>query len=200
VELRIFEAFRSSAGLPSPRTASVHAEPGSVCGTVFHMRRYLDYFEQRQPVPAPRHVAFGIARHAGSANLRPNRINPARRRNTDLARQCRASFAVAAHPRQFFVDEFSRDQIECDVVLGGKPRPVRRVGTTRAAGLAQALGIHGGACLFHASGLARNEAVNHQGSCHQGSRCQVSLGTSQTRLLRHLARSRSRRSGYFSSR
>jgi hypothetical protein len=53
------------------------SEPGSICYPVFQMRRYLDDFEWRQPVPAPRHVAFGIAGHAGAANFRPHRINPA---------------------------------------------------------------------------------------------------------------------------
>ena len=95
-----------------------------------------------------------------------------------------------SHPRQSVVDEFFGDQIERRIVLGGEARPVRGIRTTGAAGLARAFDIDGRIVRFHVFGLARNEGAGHQ----------VSFGASQIRLLRHFARSRSRRSGYFSSR
>src|SRR5258708_10613490 len=140
-------------------------------------------------MPAPRHRAFGIAGHAGAADLGPRRIDRARRRDADLARQRRTAIAVAAHPRQSFIDELFRNQVELRVILGGEARPVLRIAAAGPAGLARAFDIDGWTAVLHACRLARNEAVGHQ----------VSFGASQTRLLRHLARSRSRRSGYFSS-
>ena len=76
---------------------------------------------------APRHQAFDIAGHAGPADFGPRRMDHARGRNPDMARQRRTAVAVAAHARQFFIDEFCRDQIERRVVLGGEPRPVLRI-------------------------------------------------------------------------
>ena len=52
-----------------------------------------------QPMPLPRHRAFGIAGHAGPAYLGPHRIDRACRRLADLARQRRTAVAVAAHSR-----------------------------------------------------------------------------------------------------
>jgi hypothetical protein len=148
-------------------------------------------------VPSSRHLAFGIAGHAGPADFGPIGINSARRRDADLAGQRRTAVAVAAHSRQFFVDEFFRNEIERGIVLGGEARPVRRIRTARAAGLAGAGIINGWIASFHASRLARNGATRQLG---RAGAYQVSSGCSQTRLLRHLALSRSRRSGYFSSR
>src|SRR5258708_38813710 len=99
--------------------------------------------QRRQAVPSPRHLTFGIAGHAGPADFGPISINSARGLDADLAGQGRAAVAVAAHARQFRVDEVFRNAIERGVVLGGEPRPVRRIGTARAAGLARAFGIDG---------------------------------------------------------
>jgi hypothetical protein len=145
-------------------------------------------------VPFSRHRAFGIARQAGSADLGPRRVNHARRRYTDFSGQCRAAFAVATHARQSFIDEFFRDQIERRVVLGGEAGPVRGIRTACAAGLARAFGSYRG-MAFHAAGLEHDRDNGNRGRADQ-----MSLGGSQTRLRRHLALSRSRRSGYFSSR
>src|SRR5580700_230924 len=54
-----------------------------------------------------------------------------------------------------------------------------------------------GAFVSMLEGLARTSVIGQLTAKHLH---QVSLGASQTRLLRHLALSRSRRSGYFSSR
>jgi hypothetical protein len=53
--------------------------------------------QHRQTVPPPRHRAFGISGQAGAADLGPHLVDDARRRHADLARQCRAPIAVAAH-------------------------------------------------------------------------------------------------------
>ena len=105
--------------------------------------------QSRQSMPSPRHRTFDIAGHAGPAHLGPHRINGARGGHADLARQGRAAVAVAAHARQFFVDKFLRDQIERSVVLGGEARPVPRIGTAGAAGLAGAFDSHGWAVCLH---------------------------------------------------
>jgi hypothetical protein len=97
--------------------------------------------QHRQPMPSPRHRAFGIAGHAGPAYFGAHRIDRARRRHPDSARQRRTAFAIAAHSREPVVDEFFRDQLQRGVILGGEPWPVRRIGTAGAAALA-------GACLI----------------------------------------------------
>src|SRR3981081_813071 len=108
------------------------------------------------------------------------------------AGQGRAAPAAAAHPRQSFIDEFCRDQVERRVVLGGEPRPVLRIRTARAARLARAFGSNGWIVFLHALPLAWNGAI---GQLAVRVACQVSLGGSQTRLLRHFALSVARRSG-----
>src|ERR1700716_3960579 len=104
------------------------------------------------------------------------------------------------------MDEFFRNQIERRVVLGGEARPVRRIRTAGAAGLARALDVNSWTGCLPAF-LLEHDSENWQpalprvktGRLAVPAR-QVSLGGSQTRLLRHLALSKSRRSGYFSSR
>src|SRR3990170_8668687 len=100
-------------------------------------------------MPAPRHVAFGIAGHAGPADFGPQRVDPARGREPDLAGQRGTAVAVAAHSRQSVVDEFFRDEIERRVVLDGEAGPARRIRTARAAGLARAFGMHGWIVVLH---------------------------------------------------
>jgi hypothetical protein len=114
--------------------------------------------ERRQAVPSSRHFALDVAGHAGSADIGPHWVNPARRRHADLARQRRAPIPVAAHSRQFLVDELCRNEIERRVVLGGEPRPVRRIRAAGAAGLAGVADIDGRIEVFHGSGLARFRA------------------------------------------
>ena len=164
-----------------------------------------DHAEHRQAVPSSRHVAFGIAGHAGAAHFGPHGVNPARGRHADPARQRRAAIAVAAHARQPLVDEICRDEIERRVVLGGEPRPVRRIGAAGPASLAGVFDIDGRIVVFHRIGLARfrarsSSALDAETGSRRAEPVRSRSGCSQTRLLRHRARSRSRRSGYFSSR
>src|SRR5712671_1586466 len=146
-------------------------------------------------MPLPRHVALGIAGHAGAADIGPNSVNPATNGNANLARQRRAAVAVAAHSRLPLVDEFLRDQGERRVVLDAEARPVRRIAAAGTAALAEAFGIKGGLGPIHPVRLTRKPGAGQPASNYQGS-----LGCSQTRLCRHFARSTSRLSGYFSSR
>jgi hypothetical protein len=89
-------------------------------------------------MPSPRHAAFDIAGHAGSAHLGAHRVNHATGRNSDPARQRRTAVAIAAHPRLPFVDVVFRNEIERVVVFGREARPVLRIRTTSTARLARA--------------------------------------------------------------
>src|SRR4051812_31159144 len=106
-------------------------------------------------MPSPRHGAFGIAGHAGSADLGPHRINPARGGNANLAVQRRAPFALAAHARQCVVDESFGNELERRVVLGSEPWPAARIRTACAASLARAGLSTKIVDCFHCAGLAR---------------------------------------------
>src|ERR1700722_2700055 len=137
---------------------------------------------ERQPRQSPfaaRQRAFGVARHAGAAYFGPHGIDDAGGFDPDPPRQRRTAVAVAAHAGLSLVDELCRNEVERRVVFGRKTRPVMRIGAAGAAGLARTFGFGRRLAGFH----------HH-----------ISLGASHTRLRRHFARSRSRRSGYFSSR
>ena len=88
-------------------------------------------------MPAPRHVAFGIAGQAGPAHFRPDLIDPARGMRAHFTGQRRAAIALAAHTGQPVVDEFFRNEIELRVILGGEARPVAGIRTAGATGLAR---------------------------------------------------------------
>ena len=75
-------------------------------------------------MPLPRNDAFGVARHAGPADLGTNGIDLAGGRHPDPAGQRGAAVAVATHARSSLIDEFLRNEIQRGVILGGKARPV----------------------------------------------------------------------------
>jgi hypothetical protein len=81
---------------------------------------------------APRLLAGLIARQAHSANLRPERINRARRRHADLD-QSGAAISFATHAAVVVIDEESWNPIELGIVLRREPRPIRRKRTARTA-------------------------------------------------------------------
>jgi hypothetical protein len=101
-------------------------------------------------VPSPCHGTFGIAGHAGPADLGTNGIDQAGGRHPDPAGQRGTAVAVATHARSSLVDEFLRNEIERGVILGGKARPVGRMRAAGAARLARAFDCHGRIILFHA--------------------------------------------------
>jgi hypothetical protein len=74
-----------------------------------------------------------ITRQAHSANLRPERINRARRRRADLTDQSGAAISFATHATVVVIDEESRNPIELGIALRREPRPIRRKRTARAA-------------------------------------------------------------------
>src|SRR5207247_911213 len=80
-----------------------------------------------KPKPLPRHVALGVAGHAGAADLGPDRVDLATNANAHLARQRRTALAVAAHAGLPRVDELFRDQRQCLIVLDAEARPVLRI-------------------------------------------------------------------------
>ena len=82
---------------------------------------------------ASRLLAGLIARQAHSANLRPERINRARRRHADLTDQSGAAISFATHATVIVIDEESRNPIELGIALRREPRPIRRKRTARAA-------------------------------------------------------------------
>ena len=82
---------------------------------------------------APRLLAGLITRQAHSANLRPERINRARRRHADLTDQSGAAISFATHATVVVIDEESWNPIELGIALRREPRPIRRKRTARAA-------------------------------------------------------------------
>ena len=97
-----------------------------------------------------RHQTLGIARHAGTADVRSDVVNAASRRFADFAGQGRTAHALAVHARQVGRYIFFRDAVELRIVLGGEAWPFGRIGTARAAALAveerSGLVLRGKAC------------------------------------------------------
>jgi len=77
-----------------------------------------------QAEPMPRQLAGFIARFTSAANLWPNTVDGARRRNADLAQQGGATIAVALHAPKSMVGKRAGDAIEIAIVLGREPGPV----------------------------------------------------------------------------
>ena len=100
-------------------------------------------------MPSPRDDAFGIAGHAGSADLRTNGIDQAGGGHSDLAGKRGTAVAVATHARSSLIDEFWRNEIERGVILSGKAGPVRRTGAAGATRLARAFDGHDRIIAFH---------------------------------------------------
>ena len=143
---------------------------------VLHRAQQFSLFNSSDPLGSPRRQGQGAisanpapASHAVSAPCRirgrracrfgrpraaPHRSRMRSRRR--FSRQRRTAIAIAAHSRQPVVDEFCRDQIERQIVLGGEPRPVRRIGAAGAAGLAGAGRIGGWKATLHRFALAGN--------------------------------------------
>jgi hypothetical protein len=86
-----------------------------------------------EPEKAPRLLAGLVAGQAHSANLRPERINRARRRYADLTDQSGAAISFATHATVVVIDEESWNPIELSIALRGEPRPIRRKRTTGTA-------------------------------------------------------------------
>jgi hypothetical protein len=80
-----------------------------------------------------RQLAGFIARLTSTANLWPNTVDRARRRNADLTYQGSATIAVALHASKMMVGKRARDEIEIAIVLGGESGPVARKRATSAA-------------------------------------------------------------------
>lgn len=133
----------------------------------------------------------GLPELAGPANVGSDLIDSAGDGFPDLAIQCTAAIAVAAHAGLTFVHEFRRDQVEFRIVLDGEARPVARIRAAGAAGLARA-GVIAGGGSRHAAPCS---AIRHRPPAGH-----ASVGRSHASVLRQRLRNTSRRSGYFSSR
>src|ERR1700730_15462047 len=83
----------------------------------------------------PGYPAGIVARHTGSANLRPYRVYGAGRSNPNLTHKSRAAIPNASHAAARVVDESTRNSLEIGVRLQRKPRPFRRIRATCPAGL-----------------------------------------------------------------
>jgi hypothetical protein len=81
-------------------------------------------------------LACVVAGHAGTADIRPQAVDGARRRRAHVAHQGGASIALATHSCEPRVDQGGRYHVEIGVVFGGEPRPIARIRAARAAGLA----------------------------------------------------------------
>ena len=71
----------------------------------------------------PGDVAFAVTRLAGSANVRPCRIDGAARRGSDLAGECGASIADAMHSGVVRPDERRGNRRDVVLAVGGEQRP-----------------------------------------------------------------------------
>jgi hypothetical protein len=71
-----------------------------------------------------RQLAGFIARFTSTANLWPDTVDSACRRNADLTYQGTAAIAVALHASKIMVSKRAGDQIEIAIVLGGESGPV----------------------------------------------------------------------------
>jgi hypothetical protein len=95
---------------------------------------------RRRKTGQPEAIACGlacvVARQARTADVRPQAVDGARRRQSHVAHQGRAPIAVATHSREPGVDQCRRYHVEIGVVLGGEARPIARIGAACAAGLA----------------------------------------------------------------
>jgi hypothetical protein len=81
----------------------------------------------------PRQLAGFIARFASTANLWPNIVDRARRRNADLTFQGGATIAVALHASTMMVSKRAGNAIEIALVLGRESGPVARIRAASAA-------------------------------------------------------------------
>jgi len=80
-----------------------------------------------------RQLAGFIARFTSTANLWPNTVDRARRRNANLTHQGGATIAVALHASKMMVGKRAGDEIEIAIVLGGESGPVARKRAASAA-------------------------------------------------------------------
>ena len=80
-------------------------------------------------------IAFLIARHASTADIRAYGINGATRMVPDGAAQCRAPVGVAAHAGTADIDQGLGNGTQFGVGLKRKARPRSVIGTTCPAGL-----------------------------------------------------------------
>ena len=90
-----------------------------------------------QTEPLPRELAGCIARLTSTANLRPDAVDRARRRNADRAHQGRATVAVALHAPTTMVGKGARNAIEIAVALGREAGPVAGERAARPAAPAE---------------------------------------------------------------
>ena len=131
---------RTMRELAQPRLRSAQF-PGRFAGRVKERLTWRRGVQRgsigREAVAQPRHPAGIVARQAGPAHLGPHRIDRARGRDPDLARERHAAIAVAAHAPQRIVDERGRDAVEIGIRLGGEARPLLGIGAARPAALAE---------------------------------------------------------------
>jgi hypothetical protein len=121
--------------------------PGTACGPV----------ASSQAEPLPRHLAGVITRLASAANLWPDTIDGARRRNSDLTDQGGATVAVALHASKTMLGKRARNAIEIAVVLSRESGPVAGKRATSAAAAA------GRGCIrrFCCNALAIRRQIMH---------------------------------------
>ena len=72
----------------------------------------------------PGRFAGVVSRQTGPTDVRPEGIDCARRKYTDLAHEGCAAVAIAAHPSPLVIDECGRNAIEHGVIFEGESRPL----------------------------------------------------------------------------
>ena len=80
-------------------------------------RAYRACRSQSEIETPPRHPAGVVSRQASPANVRPDGVNRARRRDAHLSHKGGAAIAAASHASQVAIDIDAGDSIEIAVAL-----------------------------------------------------------------------------------
>jgi hypothetical protein len=80
-----------------------------------------------------RHLTGVISRRTDFADVRPDAVDRARRRDADVSHKGCTAISSASHASLFVIDVRAGDLIELGVGFQRKPRPLRGKGTARAA-------------------------------------------------------------------
>ena len=95
----------------------------------------------RQTSRRPRQPAGVVAWQAVTANDRAHRVDRTTRGNAYAARQCRASFSIAPHPRAICCDHGLGDQCDLGLTFEREARPCTRMSAARPARLAGTVAV-----------------------------------------------------------
>jgi hypothetical protein len=149
-QFRASAAGRVNAGLSGTDVEKPCDSQNALLFLLRWVDRRIGSHDWREPVALPRHPALLVARQAGSANVRPHRVDRTRGGDTNVPDQRGAAIAVATHAPLRVVDQRGRNARELGFVLGGEARPLPRIGAAGPAALAEGRVVH--LCVAGADG------------------------------------------------